>query len=129
MYYLFLSFTFSIAIGVSWEFCEYGMDKVFLVDTQNDTIIKEISSLKLNYPKSEPMIIKDIEYTIIYHKDLFGNIKETKIKGYLDIGLNDTMKDLLAMRLSAFIFTTMAYFYLKDNNKFHFVEKFIAKKH
>ena len=128
IYYLIISFTFSIAVGVSWEFCEYGMDKFFLIDTQKDTIIKEISSLKLNNGKKDPLIIKDIQYTIIYNKDLFGNTKETKIDGYLDIGLNDTMKDLLVMRLGAFIFTTLAYFHLKDNHKFSVINKFLAIK-
>ena len=104
------------------------MDKFFLIDTQKDTIIKEISSLKLNNGKKEPLIIRDIQYTIIYNKDIFGNTKETKIDGYLDIGLNDTMKDLLVMRLGALIFTTLAYFYLKDNHIFSFINKFIAIK-
>ena len=128
IYYLIISFTFSIAAGVSWEFCEYGMDKFFLMDTQKDTNINEISSLKINDGKYKPKIIKDIEYTIIYNKDLFGNIQETRINGYLDIGINDTMKDLLSMRLGAFIFTTCAYLYLKEKRQFRFIEIFIAKK-
>lgn len=128
-YYLLLSFAFAMVVGVSWEFCEYGMDKFFLTDTQKDTIVTEISSLYLNKPnKKDPKIIKNIEYTIIYHKNEKGKLIETKVDGYLDIGLNDTMKDLLVTRIGAFVFTTFAYFYLKDNNKFSFIKEFIAKR-
>ena len=80
IYLLLVSFSFSMTIGVLWEFCEYGMDKIFLTDAQKDTKIKEVSSTYLNKEgKNESIILKDVEYTIIYSKDKSNNIKETKV--------------------------------------------------
>lgn len=128
-YLLLVSFTFSMTIGVIWEFCEYGMDKIFLTDAQKDTQITEISSVYLNEEgKNTSIILKDIEYTIIYSKDEEGNSIETRIGGYLDIGINDTMKDLMVNFLGAIIFNLLAYLYIKDQEKWHFIEGFIVKK-
>lgn len=129
MYLLLVSFTFSMTIGVLWEFCEYGMDKVFLTDAQKDTQITNISSVYLNEEgKNESVILKDVEYTLIYSKDKEGNLIETRIGGYLDIGLNDTMKDLIVNFLGAIIFNMLAYLYIKDKEKWHFVENLLPKK-
>lgn len=42
--------------------------------------------------KINPILVKDIDKTIIYDKE--GNILQVIENGYLDIGINDTMKDL-----------------------------------
>ena len=128
-YLLLVSFSFSMTIGVLWEFCEYGIDKIILTDAQKDNTITELSSTYLNEEgKNEPIIIKDIEYTIIYSKDKQGNIKETKIAGYLDIGLNDTMNDLIVNFIGAITFNLLAYLYIKDKEKWHFIENLLPKK-
>lgn len=129
IYLLLVSFSFSMTIGVLWEFCEYGMDKIFLTDAQKDTKIKDVSSTYLNKEgKNESIVLKDVEYTIIYSKDKSNNIKETKVPGYLDIGLNDTMNDLIVNFIGALIFNLLAYLYIKDKEKWHFVEHLLPKK-
>lgn len=128
-YLLLVSFTFSMTIGVMWEFCEYTMDKVFLMDAQKDHQITTISSTYLNETgENKSVILKDIEYTKIYSQDEDGNLIETTVGGYLDIGLNDTMKDLLVNFLGAIIFNLIAYLYIKNNQKWQFVEGFIPTK-
>ena len=124
-----LSFCFSMTIGVLWEFCEYGADKILKVDMQKDRIINTISSVKLN-PKKEnvPIIITDIDKTIIYGKE---NGKEKEIvvdDGYLDIGLNDTMKDLIVNFIGAISFSIFGYLYVLNRDKYHFIDNFILRK-
>lgn len=128
-YLLLVSFAFSMTIGVMWEFAEYTMDKVFLTDAQKDHQITTISSVYLNEEgKNESVILKNIEYTKIYSKDKDGNLIETTIGGYLDIGLNDTMKDLMVNFLGAITFNLIAYLYIKGNKKYQFVEDLLPTK-
>lgn len=128
-YLLLVSFAFSMTIGVIWEFAEFTMDKLFLTDAQKDHQITTISSVYLNEEgKNESVILKDIEYTKIYSKDDSGALIETTIGGYLDIGLNDTMKDLMVNFLGAIIFNLIAYLYIKDNEKYQFVKGFLLTK-
>ena len=128
-YLLLVSFTFSMTIGVIWEFGEFTMDKLFLTDAQKDHQITTISSVYLNEEgKNESVILKDIEYTKIYSKDASGELIETTIGGYLDIGLNDTMKDLMVNFLGAIIFNLIAYLYIKDNEKYQFVKGFLLTR-
>ena len=118
-----------MTIGVIWEFAEFTMDKLFLTDAQKDHQITTISSVYLNEEgKNESVILKDIEYTKIYSKDASGELIETAIGGYLDIGLNDTMKDLMVNFLGAIIFNLIAYLYIKDNEKYQFVKGFLLTK-
>ena len=61
-------------------------------------------------------------------KDKDGNLIETTIGGYLDIGLNDTMKDLMVNFLGAITFNLIAYLYIKGNKKYQFVEDLLPTK-
>lgn len=126
-----ISFCFSMTIGVLWEFFEYTADNSFLnVDMQKDRIVENISSVKLNEEgENVPVNIDDIEYTIIYSKDKEGNLIETKIEGgYLDIGLIDTMKDLMVNFIGAIAFSIIGYLYVNNREKFYFLDHFIVKK-
>lgn len=124
-----VSFAFSMTIGVMWEFGEFIMDKFFLLDAQKDTQINTISSVYLNEEgANKPVILNDIEYTKIYSKDSSGNTVETTVGGYLDIGLNDTIGDLMVNFIGAITFNLILYLYIKDNNKWQFVEGFIPTK-
>lgn len=125
-----LSFCFSMTIGVLWEFFEYGMDNLIQVDMQKDRIIENIRSVKLN-PDGEnvPVIINDIEYTTIHTKDKNGKLIEYKIEdGYLDIGLIDTMKDLMVNFIGALCFSIFGYLYVLNRDKYKFINNFILKK-
>lgn len=126
-----LSFCFSMTIGVLWEFFEYGSDMYFMnTDMQKDRIVREIKSVKLNEEgKNEPVIIDDIEYTIVYSKDKDDKLVATKIKGgYLDIGIIDTMKDLFVNFIGAVCFSLFGYLYILNRDKYHFITNFIPTK-
>ena len=126
-YLCLVAFCFSMTIGVLWEFFEYAGDKFFNLDMQKDTIIQKISSVELNPDgENKPILVKDIDKTIIYDKE--GNILQVIENGYLDIGINDTMKDLFVNFVGAIVFSTLAFFGLKYNKNNSFINKFIPKK-
>lgn len=130
---LFLSvvaFCFSMTIGVLWEFFEYGADKYFRTDMQKDRIVTSVSSVLMNEEKKNIAVITDdIKYTIIYSEDDAGNVVETKIDGgYLDIGLVDTMKDLMVNFIGAVFFSVFGFLYIKNREMFGFVNHFLPSK-
>ena len=85
----FVAFCFSMTIGVLWEFYEFGVDQLLHTDTQKDTIIHSISSVALDPTMSNtPVRIEGITEVLV-------NGQSLGLGGYLDIGLIDTMKDLL----------------------------------
>lgn len=129
VYLLLVSFSFSMTIGVLWEFVEYGIDKVLLTDMQKDVQVTQIASVYLNEDgENKAVILNDISYTLIYSVDEDGNEIETRVGGYIDLGINDTMKDLFVNFLGAIIFNLLAYLYILDNKKWPFIEKFLIKR-
>lgn len=101
------AFCFSMTIGVLWEFLEFGCDTIFKFDMQKDTVIREIHSTYLDPTKSNHCVeITEIEAVAINGQDL-------GMGGYLDIGLVDTMYDLIVNFIGAIIFSVMGFFYVK----------------
>lgn len=114
-----VAFCFSMTIGVLWEFIEFGCDMLLGTDTQKDFIINTISSVKLNPDGlNVPTVINNITQTTVNGRDL-------GINGYLDIGLMDTMKDLLVNFVGAVIFSIIGFFYIKNRGKGEFAKQFI----
>lgn len=124
-----VAFCFSMTIGVMWEFFEFGADKFLKYDMQKDVIVDTISTVKLDPDgKNKAVIIKDIEKTIIQSKDSDGNIKETVVDGgYLDIGIDDTMQDLIVNFIGAVVFSILGLLYIQNRDKYKFAENFIPK--
>ena len=122
-----VAFCFSMTIGVLWEFFEYGMDKIILTDMQKDRIVSTISSVTLNEEgKNVPVVINDIRKTEIYYSDKEGEEKITTINGgFLDIGINDTMKDLLVNFIGAVVFSVIGLLYIKNRDEYRFAEEFM----
>lgn len=122
-----VAFCFSMTIGVLWEFFEYGMDTIFLKDMQKDKIVTTISTVNIHPEgKNIPVVVKDISKTIIESKDKNGNKTETIIDGgYLDIGINDTMKDLIVNFIGAVTFSIIGLLYIKNKDEYKFAENFI----
>lgn len=119
-----VSFCFSMTVGVLWEFGEYGVDRLLKFDTQKDKIVTEISSVKLNPDgKNEEVKINGISYTIIFDED--GNELARIDGGYLDIGLRDTMKDMLVNMAGAMVFSVFGFLYIHRRDKYKFAESFI----
>lgn len=126
LYLSLVAFSFSMTIGVLWEFFEYGADKIIGVDMQKDYIVNRINTVELDETKTNKVItIDNIEKTVIYDKE--GNIL-TEINGYLDIGIIDTMKDLLVNFIGAFSFSVFGFLYKKNYGKYKFVDNFILTK-
>lgn len=97
---------FSMTIGVIWEFFEFGMDTFFGTDMQKDAVVTGINSVYLNPNGNTAPVHIDIESVAI-------NGEEWYIGGYLDIGLKDTMVDLLVNFAGAVVFSAFGYFYVK----------------
>ena len=126
-YLCLVAFCFSMTIGILWEFFEYGGDKLVKFDMQKDTLITNVSSVYLN-PDNEnkPVVVDNIGKTEIFDKD--GKLLYVIDGGYLDIGLNDTMKDLFVNFIGALVFSVFAYIGLKNNKNSSVVKKFVPIK-
>lgn len=122
----FVSFCFSMTVGVMWEFFEYSMDIFFLTDMQKDWIVKDISSVMLNPSGlNETVTINDITKTVISGV-IDGNVSDYVVEGgYLDIGIIDTMKDLIVNCLGTVIFSLIGAVYLTERDKSKVAGKFI----
>lgn len=120
-----VAFCFSMTIGVLWEFFEYGGDTFLKYDMQKDMVITEISSVSFDETNSNNAIyVKDIKETQIILED--GTILIND--GYLDIGLHDTMEDLIVNFIGATAFSIIGYLYIHNRDKYKFVTNFIPTK-
>lgn len=108
-----------MTIGVLWEFFEFGMDEMFGLDMQKDTVVTGISSTLLDPSGSQhPQRIDRIESVEV-------NGQELGVGGYLDIGLRDTMGDLFVNFVGALAFSVIGYRYLKSKGEGRFVRRFV----
>jgi hypothetical protein len=99
-FYLALAaFCFSMTIGVLWEFFEFGMDTFFHTDMQKDTVVHAIYSVALD-PTNTNKVVAVTGIT-----DAAVNGSSLGLGGYLDIGLIDTMQDLLVNFIGAAVFS------------------------
>ncbi len=112
-----VAFCFSMTVGVVWEFFEFAMDMIFDMDMQKDTIINNINSVVIGN-NGAVGTIEGIESVII-------NGQELGLNGYLDIGLMDTMKDLIVNFIGAVIFSSIGFIYVKNRGKKGFASNFI----
>ena len=96
------------------------------MDMQKDAIVTSFSSVTLDETNSNKAItVSDISDVIIVHSD--GSSEALGLGGYLDIGINDTMKDLLVNLLGAVIFSVIGYFYVKQRGQGRFAARFIPR--
>ncbi len=99
---------FSMAISVLWEFCEFGADTFLGMDMQDDTVITHINSYLLDEGVGVAGSIETIEEVTV-------NGKVLPVKGYIDIGLIDSMLDMLLETLGA---VAVAAAYIVGRGKF-----------
>lgn len=110
-----VAFCFSMTIGVIWEFVEFTFDQLFYLDMQKDFIVKTIGSVTLDPTHSQiPVQVRNIVRTIIETED---GQRYVINGGYLDIGIIDTMKDLMVNFVGAIIFSVIGYFSVKNREK------------
>ena len=119
IYVALVAFCFSMTVGVLWEFFEFGMDRLFQMDMQKDTVVNSITSVMLDPTNS------NIPVTIDGITSVQVNGQELGFGGYLDIGLYDTMKDLFVNFIGAVVFSTIGYFYIKHRGQGKLAKAFI----
>lgn len=86
---------FSLALSAVWEFFEFGIDRIFGSDMQMDTYISSIDSYMLGSQAGQIGHIDGISSVVVN-----GQVLE----GYIDIGLIDTMGDMMIEGLGALIY-------------------------
>lgn len=119
IYVALTAFCFSMTVGVLWEFFEFSMDRLFLMDMQKDTVVQSITSVMLDPTNSNiPVTIDGITFVAVNGQDL-------GFDGYLDIGLYDTMEDLFVNFVGAVVFSTIGYFYIKHRGQGKLAKAFI----
>ncbi len=105
------AFCFSMTVGVLWEFFEFGMDYFFHTDMQKDTVLNAIYTVTLDPSASNKVVaIPNIQEVIINGENL-------GVGGYLDIGLYDTMKDMIVNFIGAVVFSIFGFFYAKTKGE------------
>ncbi len=103
---------FSMAVSVAWEFYEFGGDRLFGTDMQNDSIVTQIHSFTLNEAIGEVGSLQDIRSVTV-------NGEVMPWSGYLDLGLTDTMMDMLLETLGAL---AAVIFYLTDRGRHPWIQ-------
>lgn len=117
-----VAFCFSMTIGVLWEFFEFGMDQIIGYDMQKDTVIHTIRSVMLDPAgRNVPYVLDGIRETAV-------NGRELGLGGYLDIGLIDTMEDLIVNFIGAFLFSVIGFFYVKNRGRGRLVGRFVPRR-
>ena len=119
IYVALAAFCFSMTVGVLWEFFEFGMDRLFHLDMQKDTVVQSITSVMLDPTNGNtPITIDGIHSVAVNGHDL-------GFDGDLDIGLYDTMEDLFVNFIGAVTFSVIGYFYIKHRGKGKLARAFI----
>lgn len=113
-----VAFCFSMTIGVVWEFFEFGMDQFFGMDMQKDTYLTAFQSVLLNPNEYNIPIKVNVDSVTVNGQPW---------KAYIDLGLIDTMMDLLVNFIGATVFSIFGYFYIKHRGKGNFIKRFIPK--
>ena len=87
-------FSFAMMIAALWEITEFSIDRLLDRDMQKDTVISEVNSMLLS---SDGM-------SIIKNKVSSMSIGGRTLDGYLDIGLYDTVEDMICATLGSLLF-------------------------
>lgn len=126
IYLAIVAFCFSMTVGVLWEFFEYFGDVVLGLDMQKDTVLGAIRTVELDPTRSNKVVaVRQIADVIVVHGD--GTQQALGLGGYLDVGLHDTMKDLIVNFIGAVVFSIIGFFYVKEKGKGRFAARFIPR--
>lgn len=99
----------SVAVGGIWEIYEFILDVLFQMDMQNDTVIDGLSSYLLGAEKGTIGTLENIQSVTVNGEPLHT--------GYIDIGLIDTMKDLIQCLIGS-VACAIASIFQKSNSDF-----------
>ena len=113
-----VAFCFSMTIGALWEIFEFSVDMLLNKDMQKDTVLHEITSVALDPTRSNiPITVSGIRDTVV-------NGQSLGLGGYLDIGLHDTMQDLIVNMIGALVFSVGGFFQQKRKKRSKMAEYF-----
>lgn len=124
----FVAFCFSMTVGVVWEFFEFAMDSLTSTDMQKDYLVQSLSSVALNPAGiNDPVRLGGITSTVVNYTEGGQTAQLVIDGGYLDIGVYDTMKDLIVNCIGAVAFSVIGYLYIIGRNHGIFARKFIPQ--
>ena len=125
LYLSLMAFCVSMTVGVLWEFFECSMDLFFDMDMQKDFVIQQFASVRLDPLNSGEVIqVQGITDTVIH---TMSGETFTVENGYLDVGILDTMKDLLVNLIGAVVFSVLGFFTLKDSRPNKVVDSLLIR--
>lgn len=113
------SLCFAMAISVLWEFFEYGMDCIFSTDMQKDVYVSRINSVLLN-PEGHNVPVSAVIGSVTINGIVWP--------GYIDIGLHDTMKDMLVAAGGSLAAAALVFFHVKKGGKGRFLRLLMLRK-
>lgn len=119
---------FATTIGVAWEFFEFTVTETMGFDMQEDSIVTHFKSYLLSQSHNEAVELNDIYQTVIYHG---GGDPVTIEGGYMDLGLYDTMYDLLIATAGTVVIavvSTLSYYKFPRFNEM-FIPKLVDNRH
>lgn len=123
LYLALVAFCFSMTVGVLWEFFEFGADIIFHTDMQKDTYLTDIYTVMLDTEKTNTVIpVEGIAGVTVQ-----GASGDVVLPTYLDIGLFDTMKDLMVNFVGALVFSIIGYFFVKEKGEGRIARQFIPR--
>lgn len=116
---------FSMCIGACWEIFEYLADSFIGVDMQKDTLVQTINTVWLDSTNSNVTIpVRDIVSTQITLAS--GEVIQIP-GGYLDIGIHDSMADLIVNLVGALVFAVIGFAYVKTRDSNSLAARFIPR--
>jgi len=85
---------FSMAIAVLWEFVEFGADHFLGMDMQDDMLVTHLTSYLLGEGVGVTGSVENIQSVVV---------NGITLPGYIDIGLTDSMLDMMLESLGALV--------------------------
>ena len=111
-----------MTIGVVWEFSSLPWIVFSCWICRKIPVVHTISSVMLDPDGGNvPYMIRGITDTAVERT-------EAGAGSYLDIGLIDTMKDLLVNFIGAAVFSFIGYFYVKNRGKGNIVKRLVPSR-
>ena len=111
-----------IFVSAVWEFYEYIRSALTGMDHEEDVFINAIRSFTLSGTHDSPLVLDDITKTVIYYN---GGADTYEIAGYLDIGLSDTVTDMMAGALGSA--AAFAVGFIRKDGRNVFIEKLFPR--
>lgn len=123
------AFCFSVTVAVCWEVFEFAVDGFTgTTDMQADYIIDAFTSKKVGGETNPlPIVVDGIKDVVITFED---GREALVLHGYIDIGIADTMYDMIVAAIGSFVFCAIEFIALVKRNRHAKLisESFVPKK-